>query len=329
MDKTTSNMTSPHGNGAELLVERSSQASACFQERNQSTVVSTGWGLSTAQHGELLQGQIEDACFQWHRCLVSLPCQLLYSQVRFAASHDEPLTVEPVHKSKSKKVVQLTLQKFNLERLGGKLTIDTNINEGKGYGSSTSDCVASALAAAAAIGQSLTEEELAKLVVAAEIASDNFMFKRVVLFAHREGRVLEDLAPRLPRLVVLGIDTDVDGAVYTLDFPPAVYTWRQKQCFRTLVSALRRAVRCGDVALLGRVATASAVINQQFLPKPMFCELRHLAEHAGAVGIAVAHSGTVLSMLFNPLDASLENRISRVQKELGTLGITRCLRFYT
>src|SRR4029077_16051276 len=123
------------------------------------------------------------------------------------------------------------------------------------------DCVAAVHAVASVVGQSIEEKEVARLVVQAERASDNFMVKRAVLFAHRDGAVLEDLGPRLPKMEVLGIDTDVDGVVYTLDFPPAEYTWRQTQCFHTLVGALRRAVACRDVFLLGRVATASAVMN--------------------------------------------------------------------
>ncbi len=289
----------------------------------------TGSGVSVAQHGEIMQGQIEDGGYRRHRCLVSLPCNLLYSKVTFVPSTTNPLTVEPVHKEKVKRVVELTLRLLELDGIGGTLRVDSNIEEGKGYGSSTADCVAGALAAADAVGQTLTEQELAEVVVEAEIASDNFMFARAVLFAHREGRVLEDFGPKLPIVEVIGIDTDAHGAVYTLDFPPAVYSARQVQCFHTMVSALRRAVREHDVALLGRVATASSVINQQFLPKPMFREVLNLAKHVGALGVAVAHSGTIMSLLFDSADPDLESRACETQKKLEQLGVTKVLRFQT
>ena len=291
--------------------------------------LNTGIGLSIAQHGEIMQGQLEDANFERRRFLLSLPCNLLYSKVTFVPSEASPRTVNPPHKEKVSKVVELTLRRFHLADLGGSITVESNIEEGKGYGSSTADCIAGAMAAADSIGELITEEELAEVVVEAEIASDNFMFKRAVLFAHREGVVLEDLGPRIPKVEVLGVDTDSDGVVYTLKFPPAEYTWQQVQCFQTLVAALRRAIRVADVRLLGRVATASSVINQQFLPKPIFSEIRCLAEYAGAVGIGVAHSGTVLSILFDPSDPLLESRISQTQKALASLGIEKVLRFHT
>jgi uncharacterized protein involved in propanediol utilization len=292
--------------------------------------LSTGCGTSIGQHGELLQGQIEDDQHRSRRFLISLPCPSLLSRVTVTATTSARcLTVEPSHKKKLREVVQLTLAHFGLPDVGGSIVVESNIEEGKGYGSSTADCTAGVRAAANAVGQVLNEAEVAKLVVTAEIASDNFMFSRAVLFAHREGVALEDLGPQLPKLDVLGIDTDVNGAVYTLDYPPATYDWYQIQSFQTLIAGARRAIRDGDVALLGRVATASAVLNQRFLPKPLFAELRRLAECVHAAGIAVAHSGTVLSLLFDASDPRREARIEQSRKELESLRITAVRRFQT
>lgn len=282
-----------------------------------------------AQHGELIQGQFQDHNQQCRRFLISLPCDLLCSTVTFAPVFGERLTVEPAHKMKICKVVELTLEKLGFSQLGGTILVESNITEGKGYGSSTADCVAGALAAAAAVDRNLTEEEVAEVVVAAEIASDNLMFTRAVLFAHREGIVLEEFGPRLPRLEVLGIDTDMDGRVNTLDFAPATYDRHQLDQFEALVAGVRRAIRERDLALLGRMATSSAVINEQFLPKPMFSDLHRLAQCVNALGIAVAHSGTILSFLFDPSDSSVEDKVEQVCKELDLLGITNVLRFHT
>jgi len=282
-----------------------------------------------AQHGELIQGQLQDHNQRCHRFLISLPCDSLCSTVTFAPVFGERLTVEPVHKMKICKVVELTLEKLGFSQLGGTIHVESNITEGKGYGSSTADCVAGALAAAAAVDRNLTEEEVAEVVVAAEIASDNLMFSRAVLFAHREGVVLEELGPCLPRLEVLGIDTDMGGRVNTLDFAPATYDRHQLDRFEALVAGVRRAIRDRDLALLGRMATSSAVINEQFLPKPMFSDLHRLAQCVNALGIAVAHSGTVMSFLFDPSDSSLEVKMEQVCRELDLLGITNVLRFHT
>lgn len=286
-------------------------------------------GRSIAQHGELFQGQIEDETNCRRRCLLSLPCKALYSEATFTPDSTRILTVHPVHKRKAKRVVELTLEYLNTELRGGIISIQSTVPEAKGYGSSTADCVAAAKAAAHSADYSLTQEELARLVVQAEVASDNFMFQQAVLFAHREGTVVEDYAQSLPKLEVAGIDTAVDSHVQTLEYPPAIYSWRQLQSFRTLTSALRRAIRKGDLQLLGRVATASASINEHFLPKPMFKEVRRIADSVGALGIAVAHSGTVLSVLFDPKDVQLEQKLERLHSNLNQLGISQILRFQT
>jgi uncharacterized protein involved in propanediol utilization len=289
----------------------------------------TGVASSIGQHGELIQGQLEDERRTRRRFLVSLPCDALFSKATFVPAPEEPLRVAPAHKQKVLTVASLTLAHLGHAGLGGSIAVESNIPEGKGYGSSTADCVAACLAVADALAEPLAEEEVAELVVTAETASDNFMFRRPVLFAHREGLVLEELGARMPRVEVLGVDTEIEGVVYTLDLAPATYDWRQVQCFHTLVAGMRRAVRQGDLRLLGRVATASALINQQFLHKPMFEDIRALSESVEALGIAVAHSGTVVSLLFDPGDPRLETRIKAARRGLESLGIHQVLRFQT
>src|ERR1039458_6783440 len=64
-------------------------------------------------------------------------------------------------------------------------------------------------------------------------------------------------------------------------------------------AALRRAITMEDVALLGRVATASARINQRFLPKPSLEFLVEVCQRHGGCGVQVAHSGTVVGLIFD------------------------------
>jgi uncharacterized protein involved in propanediol utilization len=267
-----------------------------------------GRGRSIAQYGELFQGQVEDEKGRQRRCLMSLPCRAMSSEAKFCPGADGVLSVDPPYKKKSLKAVEMTLAYLDAPELGGHLSIESTVPEAKGCGSSTADCIVAAVAVADSINRSLSEEELAKLVVGAEVASDNFMFRRAVLFAHREGVVLEDYAKLLPKIEILGIDTAPEGRVETLQHPPSDYSWRQRQSFCTLAGAMRRAIRKNDIRLLGRVATASACINEHFLPKPKFAEIRRIADLAGALGVGVAHSGTVLSVLLDPSDEFLEKK---------------------
>lgn len=288
-----------------------------------------GYARSIAQHGELFQGQIEDRECRRRRCLVSLPCKEMYSEATFEPSTTKTITIQPPHKLKAKRSAELTCEYLKVPWNGGSIRIESTVPEAKGYGSSTADCVAATLAVADAANTYLTEEEVARLVVKAEVASDNFMFQDAVLFAHRDGIILERFAPSLPRIEVIGVDTAEKSYVHTLEYPPAVYSRQQLQSFRILTGALRYALRQRDVRLLGRVATASATINEHFLPKPLFKDVVAIGRDVGAVGVAVAHSGTVLSVLFDPQDRQLERGIHQLRQHLCDLGISKIMRFKT
>jgi uncharacterized protein involved in propanediol utilization len=236
--------------------------------------------------------------------------------------------VTPSHKIRARRAAEIFLEAFGLGG-GGRLTIRSDIREGKGLGSSTSDCIAAIRSAADAYGIVLSDRLLGSLVVRAEYASDNTMFDHAVLFAQREGIILEDYGRPFPRIEVVGVDTEADRQIDTLSYQAAEYTWRQLQKFEALRGALRRGLRTNDLRLLGQVATASAAINQEFLPKACFNHLLQISWHARALGVAVAHSGTVAGILLDPRSAALEHQAAFVVEKLRELGITVLTRFQT
>lgn len=193
-------------------------------------------------------------------------------------------------------------------------------------GSSTSDCIAAVRAVAGAVGVQLHERELARMVVEAEKASDSTMFTRAVLFAQREGVVLEDFVHPLPHLEVLAFNTAHHG-VDTLTLKPAEYNWQEVEAFAAERERLRQAICTQDAHLLGQVTSASARINQKYLPKPHFEQLEKIGERWGALGLAAAHSGTVMGLLFATEDSGREDRISKVQYLVTELGFTPIDRF--
>src|ERR1700761_3200363 len=129
------------GRAEKLATFRTVRLGQYTRMQTQRVSLAAGIGSSIAQHGEILQGQLEDSDYQRHRFLVSLPCSLLHSRVTFAPARDEELSVVPMHKEKVKRVVQLTLRRFNLDDVGGVIRVESDVEEGKGYGSSTADCV--------------------------------------------------------------------------------------------------------------------------------------------------------------------------------------------
>ncbi|MEO6503595.1 MAG: GHMP kinase, partial [Jatrophihabitantaceae bacterium] len=168
----------------------------------------------------------------------------------------------------------------------------------------------------------LAKEEVARLAVLAECASDSVMIDdQVVLFAQREASVLEVFGLQLPSMLVLGCDTAPEEEVDTLRLPPAPYDSSEIARFGVLRAALRRAVAKADVALLGRVATASARINQRYLPKPRLETLLRLCAEHGGCGVQVAHSGTVAGLIFDARAEHVGEDIERCAAALSHAGL--------
>lgn len=237
------------------------------------------------------------------RALVTLPHPEMGSRATFYPTQDHWGVIGTPERTLVRRAAILALREFSRHpspAKGGQVEITSDIPRGIGMGSSTADVTATIRAVADYHGVSLSREEVGRLAVLAECASDSIMIDdRVVLFAQRDGVVLETLGYRLPPLVVVGCDTAPGVKVDTLGFRPAEYNDREVGAFGVLRAALRRALATEDVALLGRVTTASARINQRFLPKPNLERLLDLCLGLGGVGIQVAHSGTVAGLIFD------------------------------
>jgi uncharacterized protein involved in propanediol utilization len=284
-----------------------------------------GVGYAVAHHGEILQGMFEDGAGKPRRALVTLPYPGMGSRAVFYPSYGHWGVVGTPELTKVRRAALLALREFSAHpspAKGGTVEIASNVPRGIGLGSSTSDVTATIRAVADYHGVSLSREEVARLAVLAECASDSIMIDdRVVLFAHRDGTVLETFGHCLPPMIVIGCDTDPFTRVETLSFTPAEYQDAEIGAFGVLRAALRRAIATEDVALLGRVATASARINQRFLPKPSLEPL--LAEclrHRGC-GIQVAHSGTVAGLIFDARQPGVEGRVQRCVSGVEAMGL--------
>ena len=290
-----------------------------------------GYGSANSHHGEILQGMYVDDDGHLHRGLISLICDARGTQAKFHPSSDSVLNVSPVWKVKAKRAAELTLEHLNARHQGGLLTVKSSIPVGWGLGSSTSDVTAAIRAVANAFGERLPSRAIAQLAVKAEVASDPLMFgDRAILFAHREGNVIEDFGECLPPLEVLGFNTDPNGkGIDTLAYKPARYDWWDIEAFRAMIGLMRKAVQTQASDLVGRVASASARINQRHLAKPFFDRLERVADDVGAVGIQVAHSGTVAGFLFDPRDANTPQRIECSQALLAEMGFSLTCRFRT
>lgn len=281
-----------------------------------------------AHHGEILQGVFRNDDGRLHRGLLTLPLAGKVSHVTFWPDDGPGIRTRPEGRAKAARAARLALNELGHLNAEGSLTIESTIPLGCGYGSSTADVVASICAVAAAARMQISRTTLCRLSVAAETATDAIAFAgQAVLFAHREGRVLEYLSGDYPPLYTIGFSSSDDQPVDTLEMPPARYTGKEIETFRVLRGHMRHAIAQQDPRSIGRVASASARINQNYLPKRRFDDLLRLAQNGGALGVQVSHSGNRMGILLDALDDGSADRAESIAQAAQNEGFTDIIRF--
>ncbi|MGY3339356.1 uncharacterized protein involved in propanediol utilization [Streptomyces filamentosus] len=296
-----------------------------------------GTGHASSHHGELLQGVFLDAAGRPCAGLVTLPVVEPGTRAGFtprAGVPAETVEVVPADRVKAARAARLAVAvcaaRTGRPAYGGVLRLAGGVPLGLGMGSSTSDVLAAVRAVADAYGLRLDAGTTARLAVRAERASDPLMLDaRPVLFAQREGRVLEVLGTALPPLLVVGCLLGGGAPVDTLALPVPEATGADLRFYAGLRDRLRRAVAGQDAALLGRVATASARRAQRVLQHREFAALDALARRTGAVGVQVSHSGAVAGVLHDPAVPGAAARAEATRRALAAQGIPHTRTFTT
>lgn len=288
-----------------------------------------GRGFAHCHHGEILQGVFRDEHGSACQGLVTLPLDDLGTEAEFVrepAASANSLRVTPPGRTKALRAAALAVDLCAglgpHDMTGGRLRLHSDIPVGLGMGSSTSDIIATVRAVAASFAVRLAPETIAALAVRAEQAADPLMMHNgALLFAQREGHVLEILGSALPAAVVVGCTTAGAQPVDTLALPTAEFGLWDLDTFERLRAMLRRAIVESDVALLGRVSTESAWLNQRVLAKDELAVLTAVAESCGAAGVQVAHSGNVAGLLFDPRSRGLQRNLRRSVRALRRNGV--------
>ena len=232
--------------------------------------------------------------------LVTCPVDF-FSRVNVELFNGEPAMDQAGEYPKAVQAVSATLKHLNSQTLAARLTISNPIPRGKGMGSSSADVVGAIVATALALGRKLSPAEVAPLALSVE-PTDAVMFPGIAVFDHREGRVVEQLgAP--PPIEVIALD--FGGTVDTLDFNQV----DRRGLWKTLQSETDEALRLvrlglhqADPKLIGQGASISSKAGQEILHKPQLDAVMDFAQSVGAVGVNVAHSGTVIGVLVDALE---------------------------
>ncbi len=249
-------------------------------------------GQCPGSFGELIQGRTHPVEGDF---LITNPVAL-FSRAWFLPDlASDQIEVFPAKKKKCQRAVDLLSARFG-DAPGGKLYVESDIPEGKGISSSTSDIVAALRALLSCFGDvAFNPGDLAKLACSIE-PSDGVMYEGYVAFNHTAGQVLHVL-PEIGPMVIAAIDEG--GMVDTQSFNDTQsFDASEYDEYRSLLDDFIDAIRSENAAAIGELVTTSARMAQRRNPKQRLEECVRICKSHGGLGVVAAHSGTCLGLLF-------------------------------
>ncbi|MDX0321811.1 hypothetical protein GOC38_30095 [Sinorhizobium meliloti] len=266
-------------------------------------------GLCCGTFGELLQGQLPIGSLSGDsHFLVTMPIAV------FARAHFMPIagtrsiTVYPPHKVKAKRLAENLL--MALGGSGGILLLKSELPEGKGLASSSADLVATARSIACCFKRRVPTKLIEKLMAEIE-PSDGVMYPGVVAYQQRACRLISFLG-QMPPLAIVGIDEG--GTVETVDYDQrrGEISGDYRAEYQHLLDRAQTAIAQGDTATIGAVATASALLHQERFPKKHLDRMLKASAETGALGVIVAHSGTMIGIIVDRIAPDFPQKLQSV-----------------
>lgn len=275
-----------------------------------------------ASCGELIQGVIGDG-----EKLISLPIDI-FSEVTIEEKRNGRFNI---NRPKSLLALKKTLEYFHvpdnyMENIS--ININSNIPIAKGMASSTADIAATIVATAKLLGKEMKPDLLGKLCCKIE-PTDSTIFDKLTLFDHINGRAIEehDWTPKIKILIL-----ELDSIINTEEFRKNDYSMIRYGNKELIERAYRNfEISCykKDMQLLGDAVTLSSVANQRILFKPMLHEIIDISLGQGAYGLNVAHSGTVVGILYDEKKLDIDrlrhlfyqNRITKEYTKIYTVNM--------
>ena len=249
--------------------------------------------------------------------LVTCPIDM-YSSAQVEVTTGAGRISGPADSPKARNAVKLTLAYFRQYGMDARLRLSGPLPRGKGMASSSADVCAAIVATAMALGREITPPETASIALQVE-PSDGIMFPGIAMFDHRDGSLARVLGEPPPMRVMA---LDFGGRVDTLAFNDVnreKILMRLERRHQESLSCITSGIQNGDPEAIARGATISALANQKILFKPQLEAVIELAPEVGAAGVNVAHSGTVIGMLFPDADADLDGAVALAREKLPGL----------
>ncbi|MEU8588219.1 hypothetical protein AB0C59_14660 [Streptomyces sp. NPDC048664] len=269
--------------------------------------------------GEILQGYTLGADGFEH-FLFTAPVEELRSEARTrrtGATSAQALSVSPGNRTKALSAYAKMSRDLGLPTDGVTIEITSNIPVAKGYASSTADILAAALLCVRETHPETPEpvaHALALSVARRLEYGDYLLHPGIAACAQRRHELIAAYDTDL-RWTIVGVDEG--GLVRTEEFHRECPEDAGKaRVYEELFGELDAALRANDGLAAARVATRSAELHDDRLPKKTLGTLREVGEDLGALGVCVAHSGTLAGLVFSRHQADHDLRVAQCHAAL-------------
>lgn len=245
--------------------------------------------------GEFVQGLMGSA-----EALISCPIDI-FSVITIEEATKEKKQIHRPLLPKTEKALSKAIEYFDIsaeEQDSIFITIDTPLPYGKGYATSTAEIAGVIVGVGKYFDKTISEEDLAKLCIEIE-PTDSTIFSDFVLFRHLIGEIVDKAECIVPLyVVILELDREIDTVEarnsglfnnVTVDSEINFMKFLRGMIYR-------------DLDQIGESITSSARLNQSILEKPYLESIISLAVGHHAVGVNVAHSGSLVGVFFKTIE---------------------------
>lgn len=272
--------------------------------------------------GELVQGTINNTNF-------SITCPIdIFSYVTVELNNKDHISINDPKRSKVLQAVNSTMSQIIGKKQGALVTVNSQLPMAKGMASSTADITAACMATAHALNYKITYQEIAQIALSIE-PTDGLFFPGIVAFDHVKGNYYKKIGNSIDIDIMI---FDFGGTVDTISFNQRDDLKEKNKNNETQIKSAYELVKKGlkekNPSLVGQGATMSSLLNQSILYKPKLEEILDLVTKLGALGINIAHSGTILGILLEKDNANIKELKIRLQRKypyLKYLGIYRLI----
>lgn len=267
-----------------------------------------GRGVAPGTCGEFAQGPLPDGEHFHVTCPINKSATV---DVEVRSADDFLVTGLQPHQKKLELALKRTAGHLDLGAIAIHVRWWSDLDIGKGMGSSTADVLSGIRALADAAGERLTPETEGALATGVE-SSDGTMYPGISAVNHKTG-VASRLWGWYPEFVIAMLVPNDTVLTEAIDFTEKAKLAHE---YEALLADFDAAVESRSIADFAAASTRAAEMNAPYVPNAYANHLAHRLQELGALGLNVGHTGTVCGLLYPNTREGLE-RASRASHEVS------------